>query len=107
MVKEIAAGNALAEEFCLLFINWSHFIDDVADQDRVWSVEDTARLTLAVVMVFGFNEFWLKHKAALMPLVVSGAKAWLDSLGWARREPGLGKLAAGGPDNPNRRQTPL
>lgn len=83
---DICKGDRQAEDFCHAFLAWVHHIDDAVDKDKpLGSTEQIVRLNLTLAMVFAFNPFWLAHKDSLMPLVIQGAQAYIDSLEWALR----------------------
>lgn len=84
---EVSCGNQHAYDFCGAFLRWVHLIDDFIDGDKpLEDPEFVIRVNLEAMMTFAFNPFWQEHKAALMPLVIQGAKAYADSIRWAKRE---------------------
>jgi hypothetical protein len=84
---DVACGNADALKFLRVFLCWVHLIDDFVDGDKpAWEPDDVVRTSLDAFLTFGFNPFWQQHKAALLPLVMSGTRAWLDSNQWAGHE---------------------
>jgi hypothetical protein len=83
---EICLGHPQAREFCAVFHNWVHWIDDAVDRSRTYTVEETARLTLEAVFTFSENPFFQQHKEALIPLIIQAVLAWESSEEWALRE---------------------
>ena len=84
--SEVCLGNKDAFEFCAIFLRWVHLIDDCVDADKpIGDLESVTRLHLDAFLVFAFNPFWQAHKKSLLPLVIQGTKAFLDSIEWAER----------------------
>ncbi len=82
----VCKENAAAKEFCFVFLSWAHFIDDTIDKDKPKpDLESVVGLNLQAAMCFAFNPFFQEHKASLLPLIIAGVKAFVDSLEWARR----------------------
>ena len=83
--SEISLGNAAAAEFCRAFLEWVHLIDDFIDADVTHAPEKVIRVNLEALLAFADNEFWLAHHATLLPLLISGVKAYADSNRWAAK----------------------
>lgn len=82
---EVCRGQEPAMVFCLAFLRWVHWLDDVADQDVTWPVEETLRLNLEAMACFSHNEFFQRHREVLLACVTQAALAWADSNDFARR----------------------
>jgi hypothetical protein len=85
-VNELAAyfnalccGNHAAGEFCLVFHNYVHWLDDAVDGDKSYTLEETARVTLEAVVTFSENSFFQEHASSLLPLIVQSVLAWESS----------------------------
>lgn len=84
--EEICCGEREAVNFCLAFIEWCHWLDDLIDKDKVWTGADVVRANLNALLAFSDNEFFQRHKFKLMPMIVTAAGAFADSVQWEKRE---------------------
>lgn len=80
VIDDVCAGHSAAADFCEVFVSWCHWIDDVVDADREWTAEALIQLNcFALPRTLATNPFFQKHKASLLPLIVQGFAAYLDS----------------------------
>jgi hypothetical protein len=80
IIDFVANGNAAAGTFLLAFYRWVHFLDDVVDGDEPpRTPQDIVEINLGMFLTVAANEFFQEHREKLLPLVVQGARAWLDS----------------------------
>ena len=91
---EVCRGQGPAMVFCLAFLRWVHWLDDAADQDVSWTVEETLRLNLEAMACFSHNEFFQQHREVLLALVTQAALAWADSNDFAQRADPRDQIAA-------------
>jgi hypothetical protein len=92
---EVCQGNNEATEFCLAFLEWVHLIDDFIDQDKpLDDPELVMRINLRMAAVLSKNPFYQQYKAQLLPLMVTGVKAYADSIAWVLREDGRDRQAS-------------
>lgn len=85
--QDICKGDQHALAFCHVFLQFSHFQDDCVDKDHPpSSPEAVLRLALEWIMVLSLNPFFLANKQELLPLIRSGARAYLDSIEWSRKD---------------------
>ncbi len=78
-LAEICCGNELAIQFCGVFRNWCHWVDDVIDGDMDWKSDETIRVNLEIVAVLSRNQFFQSHKKSLLPLILQAFRAFGDS----------------------------
>lgn len=83
-IIEVCQGQESAAVFCLAFFRWVHWLDDLADQDVVWTVEEALRLNLEALACFSHNEFFQQHRDVLLSFIKQAALAWADSNDLAR-----------------------
>lgn len=84
--EEVCKGDKSATQFCLIFVQWCHWIDDLIDKDKLWLPQDTVRINLEALLLFSENEFFQRHKVKLMPMIISSFAAFADSNKWEKRE---------------------
>lgn len=78
---DVTKGDAEATDFCWAFLGWVHFIDDVADGEVAakWTLPQIVDVNLHAALTFAGNPFFRKYRHALWPLILSAARAWVDS----------------------------
>lgn len=94
VAEKACCGNKDAANFCLWFVEWCHWIDDLIDKDKLWLPADTVRVNLEALLAFTDNPFFQAHKQALMPIIVSAFAAFADSVKWEKRESVFDRRAA-------------
>jgi hypothetical protein len=77
--KEIARGDQNAEDFLSVFYCWAHMRDDLVDKDKVVAPETAAGLDFTLLHTFSKNRFFEQHKDFLLPVLMTGALAWIAS----------------------------
>lgn len=85
-LKTIANGDESAFAFMWSMWNWSHVIDDLVDRDKVPTVEDAAGNFIKIAHALSFNEFYMRFKTFLFPLVVSMFNRWCDGEEWEKSD---------------------
>ena len=76
----VAKGNPGALEFLRVFARRAHWIDDIADLDLVGDVaEKLVRHESEWLLTLSSNQFFLAHRAQLVPAMVLAMNAWEDS----------------------------
>ncbi len=97
IVAEICRDNKAASDFLTVFWWWCHWLDDQIDQDHEPLPDQRiVRNNLEVMMTFACNPFFQEHKNTLLPLIITGAQAYADSLRWASDpDPARRKAASG------------
>lgn len=84
---DVCQGHPEAIDFCLALYTWVHLIDDFIDQDKPLNdPEVVMRVNLRMAACLSFNPFFQQHKVQLLPLMVTGVKAYADSLEWVTRQ---------------------
>jgi len=80
ILQAAAKGNASALEFLRVFARRAHWIDDVADLDLVGDVsEQLAMHESEWLLTLASNQFFLTHRAQLVPAMILAINAWADS----------------------------
>lgn len=82
IIKQSANGNTNAEMFLRVFLEWAHWVDDVADEPEgspVRNPEEIARVEAHWMIQLTSNPFFLAHKERLLPMILIGLNAWVDS----------------------------
>lgn len=77
--KEIALGNQAAEDFMVGFYQWIHTLDDLIDRDRPILLETVHSNHLGLIVSVSANEFFLKYRDSLLPVIVMSALAHQES----------------------------
>lgn len=77
-------NNAEAWRFIETFSNRGHLLDDIIDGDKPVSDEALIGLELAWMKELAGNQFYQAHQGFLMPLIIMGCNAWLDSNKWEK-----------------------
>ena len=77
--KDIARGDATAEEFLSVLYCWVHMRDDLIDKDKAVAPETAAGLDFRILLTFAQNPFFQKHQDFLLPVLMVGALAWVAS----------------------------
>lgn len=92
--KEVCCGDKSAEDFCTTMLQGVHMIDDLVDRDVDRPASDVAGWHFRFIFTLANNEFFQKHKHALMGTILLSNIAWRDSEEWKKRDHPLDKLAA-------------
>src|SRR5512146_1929752 len=79
IVRIACNGNREAELFCEAFIRWCHWMDDIVDTDKAWSLQETVEVNLQILLTLPANPFYEQHKSSLMPLIIQAFRAFVDS----------------------------
>lgn len=82
---EISNGDREAATFCMALRQFFHLIDDLWDRDRLVTQEHIARTIAGLFTAVVANPFWHRHSMVLLPLIVNGLRAWLDSDIWSKQ----------------------
>lgn len=77
--RDIARGNHNAEEFLSSLYIWFHKQDDLIDRDKVVPAEVTAGFDFRILHTFAKNLFFQQHQDFLLPVILTGALAWVAS----------------------------
>jgi hypothetical protein len=85
-IKELTRGNADAERFVAAFVEHCHMLDDLVDRDNPCDDERMIASEIRWVMELTGNPFFLANRAFLVPLIVQGFNAWLDSNDWQQSD---------------------
>jgi hypothetical protein len=83
LVVEICKGNKDAEAFLHSYRLAAHQIDDVIDPPPV-TTEFISRTFMAVVTLFGTNQFYCDNRAFLYPLIITGLNCYATSVEWEK-----------------------
>ncbi len=80
----VAKGNPGALEFLRVFARRAHWIDDVADGDKLdagerYGCHEIAKHESEWLLTLSSNQFFLAHRAQLVPAMVLALNAWKDS----------------------------
>lgn len=80
----VAKGNPGALEFLRVFARRAHWIDDVADGDKLdagarYGSHEIAKHESEWLLTLSSNQFFLAHRAQLVPAMVLALNAWKDS----------------------------
>lgn len=84
-LQAAANGNAAALEFLRAFARRAHYVDDIADRDKLpeegasFSPAALAQREQEWLLVLSGNPFFLANRAALVPAMVLALNAWVDS----------------------------
>lgn len=83
LITECANNNKDAADFLRVFVDRAHWIDDLADQDGQLSLEPGALAGREMLWLVTLtqNPFFLKFKDQLLPVMLLGLNAWVDSCG--------------------------
>ncbi|TQE98719.1 MAG: hypothetical protein FKY71_12315 [Spiribacter salinus] len=68
-----------AVELILAWSDAAEFFDDVVDRDKVIPYEKTARVLFNAFTEVPINPFFERFKYQLIPVLITGINAWLDS----------------------------
>lgn len=80
-------NNESAWKFVEMFADRCHFLDDLIDGDKgELTDEKLISRELLWMQALGQNSFYQAHSSFLMPLLVMGCNAWLDSNQWSKSE---------------------
>lgn len=78
-IRKVCNGDKAAESFCVALLVYINTIDDLFDKDKPVTVEQVAGSMLGLISNLAFNDFFIKHRESLYPLMVQGCSAWADS----------------------------
>lgn len=93
-IQLVTRGNEPAAQFLRVFVAHCHLLDDVVDNDKSWDDERLIASETAWLLELTGNPFFLQHKALLVPLIVQGYNAWLDSNDWAQAPDAYKRVAS-------------
>jgi hypothetical protein len=79
LLKLIANGNADAERFLVVFIAHCHALDDRIDGDKPLTDEALIRDEVMWTLTLSNNPWFLQNRPVLLPIIIQGYNAWLDS----------------------------
>lgn len=79
--EELCLGNKEAEEFCDLWYNYIHYIDDVVDGDET----DHIKVPFQAALLYK-SAFYCQHKELLFPIVLSVTAQYKLSTMWEEDE---------------------
>lgn len=77
--QEIARGDMSAFEFLRAIYTWAHVLDDLIDKDKPTGPEVTVWTQTQLIFTLADNAFFQRHKAFLLPVVLTSALAFLAS----------------------------
>lgn len=72
-------GNPDALRFLMIFGDTCELFDDIVDRDVDIPDDHAVRVLFAVLTELPFNRFFESYKHQLVPIIVTGINAWLDS----------------------------
>ncbi len=81
-IAELSCGNLDAAAFLESFFEWVHFLDDVVDGEADRDPKSVCEINLTFLLTVTQNPFYLANSGRLMPLIIQGAMAWIDSHLW-------------------------
>lgn len=73
-----------AVAFITTYANICEVWDDLIDKDKPVSDAQINRAFMQAVVSLPCNEFFIRHRAQILPLIVSGANAWADATAMER-----------------------
>ena len=76
--------NQDAWKFVKVFGERSHILDDLMDDPEKVTDETLIEKEVEWMITLSTNPFYLANAQSLMPAIVSGANAWLDSNKWSQ-----------------------
>lgn len=76
---KVTKGNTQAAVFLVDYINFCHLLDDVVDKDVPVDDARLVKESLNLIVDLCENSWVNEHKTRLLPLIISGFNAWLDS----------------------------
>lgn len=77
--QHVSNGNSDAYTFCRSFYEFVHMIDDLIDRDKPFDIGGAMFIVVKLVETIGFNPFFQKHKAQLLPVIHTSAMAYASS----------------------------
>lgn len=93
-IQFVAKGNPAAAEFLTVFVAHCHLLDDVIDGDQAVTDERLIALEAQWLLVLTGNPFVQVNRALLVPLILQGYNAWLDSNRWAKHRDAYKRVAS-------------
>lgn len=91
---EIANGDESARQFCVVFFEFVHLLDDLADKDKARSPVEVVAVVCAALETFAANPFFQAHRDLLLGAIRVGGIAWTASESFRRREGVVDRMAA-------------
>jgi hypothetical protein len=92
--RDITKGDSDAFDFCNSFFRWTHCLDDLVDRDQEVPASAVAILQYSIFHNLACNPFFQKHKASLLPTMLTASIAWADSEAWKKRENVLHRISS-------------
>lgn len=71
--------NEQAVQFVLIYADICEVWDDLIDKDKPIHDDDINRAFLQALVALPANDFFVAHRHQMLPLMVSGINAWMDS----------------------------
>lgn len=93
-IQLVTRGNEDAASFLRVFVAHCHMLDDIVDGDKPCDDERLMASETDWLLALTGNTFFLQHRALLVPLIVQGFNAWLDSNDWAQSTDSYKRLAS-------------
>ena len=79
IISAAANGNGEALRFLNAFVRRAHWVDDVQDEKKRPLPYRLAETEADWLLVLSGNQFFLAHRAQLVPVMLLGLNAWVDS----------------------------
>lgn len=79
MFNLVANGNENAARFLATFVGHCHVLDDIIDKDKPITDCELIRSETLWLLQLTANPWFIEHKSVLLPLIIQGFNAWLDS----------------------------
>ena len=79
IIRQAASGNPFAETFLRAYVGRAHWLDDLVDEPRHPCCEVLARHEAEWLQQLTGNPFFTANSARLVPLMLTGLNAWVDS----------------------------
>lgn len=93
-IQIVTNGNEAAGQFLAAFVSHCHMLDDVIDRDQVVTDEALIKCEIDWLTALCGNPWFQQHKLFLLPLIVQGYNAWLDSNIWQRDKDSRKRIGA-------------
>lgn len=93
-LREISKGNEDAFSCLNTIFTWWHALDDLVDNDKPVPLAATIGAFLQFIEVISSNKFFQANKTTLMPLIRSGALAYLASEKFRKSESPLLRIGS-------------
>jgi len=78
-LRDIAKGDEAAYDFMCRFYIWFHAFDDLIDHDKPQTLRELLKAHFGLIVSLSCNEFYLKHKAVLLPVILSSSMSFESS----------------------------